>query len=235
MRSTKSTRHITGRERRLAACLLASAIALSASACTAETTSPVNRAEATSPASRPAATAAASAATGDGASNAQSSQASGGVGSTASSKQGGVGPCGNADLKVIWGHGTQSEPQQYSAVIFTNVSRTTCTLRGFPGAAITVDGTVINGARELNGDRGDKPPLTQPPLVTIAPGASASAALMWMLHVNQSCYPAGTGSIAVTAPDTTKAVVLSTGAHLGREGICSSFAVTPVVPGMIGF
>jgi Domain of unknown function (DUF4232) len=117
--------------------------------------------------------------------------------------QGGAAPCANADLKIAWGPCNEGV-YQYEAVIFTDISGGTCMLRGYPGAAITVGGTVINAVRELNGMRGDKAPLASPPLVTLTPGASASASFLWKLHDGRGCYRPGTGSISVTAPNTTK-------------------------------
>lgn len=207
-----------------AACLLASVIALTVSACAGTSGA------ASSPGSLAATGTTGTATTGTG--NPASSPTASGAGT--SPDQGGAAPCANGDLKIAWGHGNEGV-YQYEAVIFTNVSGGTCMLRGYPGAAITVGGTVINAVRELNGMRGDKPPLASPPLVTLTPGASASASFLWKLHDGRGCYPPGTGSISVTAPNTTKTVVLSTGAQIGRRGICSSLAITPVVPGTLGF
>jgi len=143
-------------------------------------------------------------------------------------------PCGNADLQISSGYGTQSQPLQASAVVFTNIGDHTCTLQGYPGVAIAVDKTVVNAARVLNGFRGDLPALGSPPLVTLVPGASAYAVIEWMLSDGQSCYPTGTGIIETTAPNTTRTVAISGGAHVGRQGICSSLEINPVVPGTFG-
>ena len=143
-------------------------------------------------------------------------------------------PCGNADLQISSGYGTQSQPLQASAVVFTNIGDHTCTLQGYPGVAIAVDKTVVNAARVLNGFRGDLPALGSPPLVTLVTGASAYAVIEWMLSDGQSCYPTGTGIIETTAPNTTRTVAISGGAHVGRQGICSSLEINPVVPGTFG-
>jgi hypothetical protein len=142
--------------------------------------------------------------------------------------------CGNDDLKISWGYGTQSEPLQGAAVVFKNISDHTCTLQGYPGAVIKDGGTTINASRILNGFRGDLPPLSSPPLVTLAPGGVSYAVLEWLLHTNQACYPTGTGSFEITAPNTTKTVTISTAAHVGQAGICSAFETNPVVPGTFG-
>ena len=142
-------------------------------------------------------------------------------------------PCGNGDLKTSWGYGTQSMPLQVGAVVFTNVGDRTCTLQGYPGVAIADDGTVINAVRVLNGYRGDLPQLSSPPLVTLAPAAHAYAVVEWLLHQSQACYPAGTGTFEITAPNTTDTINLSTSV-MGRAGICSALKVNPVLPGTFG-
>jgi Protein of unknown function (DUF4232) len=142
--------------------------------------------------------------------------------------------CGNEDLRISFGYGTQSEPLQASAVVFKNISSHTCTLQGYPGAAIKDGDTTIDASRVLNGFRGDLPPLSSPPLVTLAPGGVSYAVLEWRLHTDQSCYPTGTGSFEITAPNTTKTVTISTAAHFGQAAICSSFETNPVVPGVFG-
>jgi hypothetical protein len=165
--------------------------------------------------------------------------ASAGAGATSSSGNGaaassaaGVAACGNAALQVGWGTGSQSEPEQYSAINFVNVSDQTCTLYGYPGLAIKVDGTVINAARTLGGA---EPPLKSPQLVTLAPGGKAYAIAQWELATpGQACYPTGTGTFEATAPNTTRTFVLSTAGHIGKQAVCSGLAVNPVQAGTYG-
>lgn len=142
-------------------------------------------------------------------------------------------PCGNADLRISWGYGDTGQPLQAEAVVFTNLGGQACTLQGYPGAAITDEGTVINATRVLNGVRGDLPPLNSPPLVTLAPGGIAYAVVEWLLQDGHPCYPTGTGVFEITAPNTTKTITLS---HptMGRQGICSNLEVNPVLPGTFG-
>lgn len=142
--------------------------------------------------------------------------------------------CGNADLAMDLGYGTQSDPVQDESVVFTNVGGRTCTLRGYPGAAIVVDGMTVNATRVLNVDRGDQPPLTSPPLVTLAPGASGYAVYQWVLGTGTNCYPTGTGELESTPPNTTLTKVLSTAVVVGGGGICSGFEISPVMLGYFG-
>ncbi|HET9173171.1 MAG TPA: DUF4232 domain-containing protein [Actinospica sp.] len=142
--------------------------------------------------------------------------------------------CGNNDLKIGFGYGGVGGPLQATAVVFKNISDRTCTLQGYPGASIKDGSTLINAARVLNGVRGDLPPLTSPPLVTLKPGGVSYAILEWKLDTNVPCYPTGTGVFEITAPNTTKTVVIGGDGHLGVEGICSALEINPVVPGTWG-
>jgi hypothetical protein len=216
----------------LAACALA-ALALGAAACggTAQA-APPSASPATgngSGAASPPATTSASASA-SGVATTSQAQAGGTTTGTTSS----VPDCGNDDLKISFGYGTQSDPLQASAVVFKNISSHTCVLQGYPGAAIKDGSTVINATRVLNGERGSLPTLSGPPRVTLRPGGVSYAVLEWLLHTNQPCYPSGSGTFEITAPDTTKTVIIGTGGHMGEQGICSAFEVNPVVPGVFG-
>ncbi len=119
-------------------------------------------------------------------------------------------------------------------MVFTDIGDHACTLRGYPGVAIADAGRVINATRVLNGFRGDLPPLSSPPLVTLRPGGSAYAVVELRLYDGQACYPTGAGAFEVTAPNTTSTIILGTGITMGRHGICSSLEVNPVAPGTFG-
>lgn len=143
--------------------------------------------------------------------------------------------CQNADIQVGNGYGTQSFPQQWSVVVFKNVGDHSCTLQGFPGAAIEVGGTVVNAARVLDIEHNGQGP-SRAPLVTIAPGSTGYALMYWLASGagETNCYPTGAGTMLTTPPDTTKTVTISTGAYIGSPGICSDFEVGPVEPGNWG-
>jgi hypothetical protein len=218
--------------RRLAiAAVLSTAALLSVGACSGQSTVAVvsathGSASATASASSPASAVSLPAATG----TASSTGGSGGTGATTAAA--GPASCGNAALQVSWGYGSQSAPQQYSAINFVNVSDQTCTLYGYPGLAIKVDGTVINAARTLDGA---EPPLKSPQLVTLAPGGKAYAIAQWELATpGHTCYPTGTGTFEATAPNTTRTFVLSTSGHIGKQAVCSGLAINPVQAGTYG-
>jgi len=92
----------------------------------------------------------------------------------------------------------------------------------------------VNAVRVLNGFRGDLPKLSSTPLVTLAPGAGSYAVLEWLVGSGSGCYPAGAGTLEVTAPDDSRTRTLSTGFHTGPGGACSALEINPVVPGYFG-
>ena len=92
---------------------------------------------------------------------------------------------------------------------------------------------LVNATRTLHGYISDHQQLTSPPLVTIAPGGTASAMLEHSSNNGQPCYADGVGALEVTPPDTTHTVSLASGWRVGRQGICSNFEINPVVAGTI--
>jgi Protein of unknown function (DUF4232) len=148
---------------------------------------------------------------------------------------GGTTSCTGSEIKVSLGEGGVAMSHEGFVLIFTNSSSRTCTLDGYPGVAIMNGSTVVlNATRSLNGFIGDGrgTPLTSIPLVTLAPGATASAELEFVVNAGETCYPNGTGTVEVTPPNTTT----TTGTRsetVGTHGICADFQIHPVVAGTI--
>jgi hypothetical protein len=160
----------------------------------------------------------------------------GGPGAPTSGAQAGSGSrtpaCGNADIKVSLGRGGAAMSHDASALQFTNVGSHTCTLQGYPGAAV-MNGSalVLDATRTLNGYVGDERQLGSAPLVTLAPGAVASAMLEWVGDAGEPCYSNGSGTLEVTPPNTTATVALRP-LTVGPAGVCAGFEIHPVVPGV---
>jgi len=219
-----------GPRRLAAAAVLSTAALLSVAACAGQSTASTVHVSDGSTSAAVTATGSATASTPSTTSSANTASSTGSNGTTAAAA--GPAACGNGDLQVKWGYGSQSEPQQYSAINFVNVSDRTCTLYGYPGLSIEVDGTVINAARTL---AGTEPSLKSPQLVTLAPGGKAYAIAQWELATpGRACYPTGTGTFDAIAPNTTHTFVLSTAGHIGNQGVCSGLAINPVQAGMYG-
>lgn len=143
--------------------------------------------------------------------------------------------CGNSSLRTTEGEGGAAMMHEGVVLVFKNVSKHACTLYGYPGAAIeNKNSTLINAVRTLNGYIGDGGrTLTHVSLVTINPGATASAEVEWVANAGQHCYANGQGGLRVTPPNTTATVSLGHPVLVGSQGICSGFKIHPVVSGTI--
>jgi len=130
-----------------------------------------------------------------------------------------------------------------SAVIgFVNAGSGTCTLSGYPGvAALNAQGQQVAQAQRVPSGMlgGLHNGSTTPPVVTLAVGQGASAA------VEGSDVPSGTAtsctsypSFLVTPPNETHSVTVaaSTGGSGSSSGFpgCAPITVNPVVPGTSG-
>ena len=156
-------------------------------------------------------------------------------GAGSNSGSGGTTACTGSEIRVSLGEGGVAMSHEGFVLIFTNTSSQTCTMKGYPGVAIMNGSTVVlNATRTLNGFIGDGhgTPLSGVPLVTLAPGATASAELEFVVNAGEPCYPNGSGTVEVTPPNTTT----TTGTRsetVGTSGICADFEIHPVVAGTI--
>ena len=170
---------------------------------------------------------------GSGANGTASSNSSSGSNGNTQAGSGGAAFCSGAAIKVSTGQGGAATGHHGLPLVFTNTSSRTCTLQGYPGAAImSGSATVLNATRTLNGFIGDERQLSNVPLVTLAPGATASAMLEWVVDNGEQCGASGTGTLEVTPPNTT--VTTSLGAMTaGTAGVCADFEIHPAVPGTL--
>ncbi len=139
-------------------------------------------------------------------------------------------PCRSSDLAVTFGGGGAGLGHVSTTLLFWNVSKTTCTLYGYPGVA----GLNSSGKQEvqalrtksgyLGGLRGQSSKL---PLTTLAPGRVASAI------VEGTDVPVGAATscptysaLLVTPPNTKKSTNLTE-----KLPGCSRIQVHPVVSG----
>jgi hypothetical protein len=152
---------------------------------------------------------------------------------TQAAAAGGTPACGNADITVSLGTGDAAMSHDSQVLKFTNSSGRTCTLRGYPGASVIGGGrTLLDATRELNGYIGDERQLTSPPTVVLAPGKTASAVLEWEANAGEKCYSNGSGNLVTTPPNTTRSTSLRA-ITVGAQGVCASFEIHPVVPGVV--
>jgi hypothetical protein len=141
--------------------------------------------------------------------------------------------CTGSQIKTALGREGAAMGHRVEALVFTNTSSQTCTLQGYPGAAIVSGSTVLlNATRALNGYAGDERQLTSAPLVTLKPGAVASANIEWVIDNGEACAANGTGTLEATPPNTETTTGLGSQAT-GTQGICADFEVHPVVAGTL--
>jgi hypothetical protein len=213
-----------------AAALVVTAALSATAACTAASTG----SGVASSASGPATTSAA----GSGSTSGASTTTPSGSGSTTSS---GAGESAESDASACTGPEIQVTVESAGVamnhsgdvLIFTNHTGSACTMQGYPGVAVVKGSTtLLNATRSLNGYMADDPGISSAPLVTLAPGQSASAMVEWVGNAGEACYATDTGTFQVTPPNTRSTTTLGT-LTLGDDGICADFEVHPVASGIL--
>jgi hypothetical protein len=134
-----------------------------------------------------------------------SASASPGGGTTATTPAG-PGPCQSSALKVTLGSGNAAAGTTFYEILFTNVSAATCTLYGFPGVSFTGETYAVQV-----GPAATRNPASKPALVTLAPGAVASAQISVVTAQNYSpaaCGLTTASGILVYPPNLTASVGL---------------------------
>lgn len=93
----------------------------------------------------------------------------------------GAPPCPTRYLSAKIGHSGAAAGSVYTDIEFTNISNTTCTLYGYPGV-------VLAGGSPVSpiGQSAAEDPGTPRRLVTLAPGAVASATYLQIIPPNQT-------------------------------------------------
>jgi uncharacterized protein DUF4232 len=110
-----------------------------------------------------------------------SAAATGTASPTPSSSPGGPPACTTAYLQASVGNGGAAAGSSYYPIELTNVSSSTCTMFGYPGVSFA---TAVNGSQI--GSAATENPMRPRRLVTLPPGATASALLQ---VVNAENYP----------------------------------------------
>jgi Protein of unknown function (DUF4232) len=134
-----------------------------------------------------------------------SASASAGGGTTTTTPAG-PGPCQSSALKVTLGQGNAAAGTAYYEILFTNDSGATCTLYGFPGVSFTGETYAVQV-----GPAATRNPASHSALVTLAPGAVASAQISVVDAQNYSAGPCGlttASGILVYPPNLTTSVGL---------------------------
>src|SRR5262245_27998807 len=119
----------------------------------------------------------------------------------------GLRPCASRDLGARTGHGEAAAGSKYIPIVFTNNSNVTCTLYGYPGVAFAGG----NPIKEI-GPAATENPATPRRLVTLAPGAVASALLRIVVAQNypaSRCHQVTARYLQVYPPNQTTPIYVS--------------------------
>lgn len=208
------------------------AVLLAAAAAGCASTASGSQGSAASPSSASATASASGTATGagtgaDGAGGASAGASSGGAGANA--QAGGNTACSGSQLHVTTAGTGAAAGHLGMVLLFANTGSASCTLDGYPGAALSGSGgsTLLNAQRTVSGYLGGAQGVS---VVTVAAGASASALLEWSdVPAGNGCPGAGATALLVTPPNTTATTSLAP-----INEVCSGFQIHPVVSGTTG-
>jgi hypothetical protein len=130
----------------------------------------------------------------------------------------------------------------YVPLELTNTSGRTCTLYGYPGAALTTSttpGSQVGTAATRFAPSPFRATYTTPALVTLAPGATASATLLLLnlgAYSTSRCGPASVSYIEVYPPGQTSPAYIPYTGYIGYA--CSNpvaqLGISPVGTGTGG-
>lgn len=121
-------------------------------------------------------------------------------------------------------------------LLFTNRSTTSCTLVGYPGAAVlnSAGQQVMQAVRTPSGYEGGlSPGTTTSPVITVPPGQTAAARLEWIENPQapqQTSCPSY-GSVIVTPPNTYRSTELHAPSPIY---LCTGLEIHPVLLGTTG-
>jgi hypothetical protein len=138
----------------------------------------------------------------------------------------GAAACSSSNLRISLGAGGGAAGTDFTVIDFTNSGGTSCTLYGFPGVSLTnSSGAQIGAAATRN-------PSKASALVTLAPGAKASAELGVANAQNYpaaTCKPTPAAQLKVFPPNQTQSIAVAfttTGCAVSSTHQLSVTAVT---------
>ena len=161
-------------------------------------------------------------------STAQSQASSSAPATPTSTAAAGAAACSSANLRISVAGGGAAAGTDFTVIDFTNSGGTSCTLYGFPGASLTnSSGAQIGAAATRN-------PSKASTLVTLAPGAKASAELGVANAENYpaaACKPTPSAQLKVFPPNQTQAIEVPFSATGCAVSSTHQLSVTAVAAG----
>lgn len=154
---------------------------------------------------------------------------SGAAGQASSSSASGTPRCHTADLKLKVGDGDGAAGTSYSALVFTNASKHTCTLYGYPGVSWVAgnDGKQVNVPFTRNS-------VDKKATITLKPGAVAHATLATHdvgFFDAAKCKPVGVRGYRVYPPDEMASVFVSLPTQVCSVNGVNTGSVTTITAG----
>jgi hypothetical protein len=145
---------------------------------------------------------------------------------TSAAAPAGAAACSSSNLRISLSGGGAAAGTDFTVIDFTNSGSASCTLYGFPGVSLTnSSGAQIGAAATRN-------PSKASTLVTLAPGAKASAELGVANALNyptDACKPMTAAQLKVFPPNQTQAIeapFTATGCSVSSTRQLSVTAVT---------
>ena len=145
--------------------------------------------------------------------------------------------CANGQLSVHYVSAGVGLGHEGYILTFTNTGSSSCSVQGYPGAAVTDHfdkAVVLNATRSQTGYLGGQYPSPAP--ITLAPGGVASTVIEWLdaplngqTPVGANCPGMDDGKLLITPPNTTASTAFNAPADL-----CADFSVHPLIPGSAG-
>lgn len=151
---------------------------------------------------------------------------------TSSAAPAGPQPCPTRALKAKLGLSQGTAGSVYQVIDFTNISNVTCTLYGYPGVSLA-GGTPVN----IIGAPADENSSTPRELVTLAPGAVASALLRIVDAGNfpaSRCGPVPSTNLQIFPPNQTTPIFLAYSSQACSQSAVHLLTIDVVKPGSGG-
>lgn len=148
-----------------------------------------------------------------------------------------VSSCASSAITVSEGHYGVAGGNVGQVILFKNTSTDTCALQGYPSVGFPIyNGGQIVPASTLSGFIGGDTAGTTPPLVSIAPGQSASALVEWVDSpvADQPVFAPDLGIQVGIPGGTATATLAADGNGTTTAQIDGYLQVHPIVPGTDG-
>jgi hypothetical protein len=148
-----------------------------------------------------------------------------------------VSSCASSAISVSEGHYGVASGNVGQVILFKNTGTVTCDLQGYPSVGFPIyNGGQIVPASTLSGFIGGDTAGTTPPLISLAPGQSASSLIEWVDSplAGQPVFAPDLGSQVGIPGGTATTTLAADGDGAATAQIYGYLQVHPIVPGTDG-